>query len=377
MKETLALILTVMTLSLLPSCGGGNASHSGEGIQIALHHARNLSMVELDDSVTLVTLRNPWDTTRTMARYALVPRGHEIPASLPEGTVALTVPLKRSVVYSGVHVALIDELGAFDAINGVCDAGYINDERAKAAIASGKITDCGSNQSPNMERIVSLHPEAILLSPYEESDEAARFARTGINVVETADYMEPTPLGRAEWMRFYGRLYGKGDKADSLFSKIERRYAEVRDRAAKAKTQPYVLFDRLYSGVWNVPTSRSVTGKLINDAGGLNPFATHRESGSAHLTAEEVLYRAQDADIWLIRHFEPSGLSLTALKADNPIYSKFKAYKTGNVYGANTLKRPLFEDGAFHPQLVLEEMVRLLHPELTAPGDTLRYYRKL
>ena len=120
-----------------------------------------------------------------------------------------------------------------------------------------------------------------------------------------------------------------------------------------------------------------MTGRLINDAGGLNPFAMRRESGSAHLTAEEVLYKAKDADIWLIRHFEPSGLSLSALKADNPIYAKFKAYKNGNVYGANTLKRPLFEDGAFHPQLVLEEMVRLLHPELTAPGDTLRYYRKL
>lgn len=377
MKKTLGLTLTIMALSLLPSCGGGNVSHSGEGNQIDMHHARNLSMTELGDDVTLVTLRNPWDTTRNMARYALVPRGHEAPATLPEGTVTLTVPLERSVVYSGVHVSLIDELGAMDAVNGVCDAAYINDERAKAALASGRIADCGSNQSPNMERIVSLHPQAILLSPYEKSDEASRFARTGISVVETADYMEPTPLGRAEWMRFYGRLYGKGAKADSLFGAIEKRYAEVRDRAAKAKTQPYVLFDRLYSGVWDVPTSGSVTGRLINDAGGLNPFAMRRESGSAHLTAEEVLYKAKDADIWLIRHFEPSGLSLSALKADNPIYAKFKAYKNGNVYGANTLKRPLFEDGAFHPQLVLEEMVRLLHPELTAPGDTLRYYRKL
>lgn len=377
MKKTLILVFTIMTLSLLPSCGGGNASHSGEGDKITMRHARNISMEELGDSVTLVTLRNPWDTTRTMARYALIPRGKEAPKSLPEGTVTLNIPLERSVVYSGVHVALIDELGAMDAINGVCDAAYINDVNAKSAIASGKIADCGNNQSPNIERIVSLRPQVILLSPYEKTDEAARFARTGISVVETADYMEPTPLGRAEWMRFYGRLYGKGEIADSIFASIEKRYDEIRERAAKAKTKPRVLFDRIYSGAWDVPTSQSVTGRLIKDAGGLNPFEMRLESGSAHLTAEEVLYKAGNADIWLIRHFESSVLSLSRLKADDPIYSKFKAFKTGNVYGANTLEHPLFEDCAFHPQLVLEEMVRLLHPELTAPGDTLRYYRKL
>lgn len=378
MKQTIfALVITMTALSLLSACGSGNATHTSEGTDIEMHHAHNLKMVDLGGEMTLVTLRNPWDTTKTMARYALVPRSQNTPTGLPQGTVRISVPVERSVVYSGVHVSLLDELGAFNAINGICDAGYVTDRKALQAVSDGTLADCGSSQSPNMERIVSLQPEVIVLSPFEKSDEASRFARTGINVVEAADYMEDTPLGRAEWMRFYGRLYGRGDQADSLFAVVERDYENLCQRAASTKTKPYVLFDRLYNGVWDVPTSGSVTGRLINDAGGMNPFALRREAGSAHLTAEEVLYKAQNADYWLIRHFEPSGLTLTSLKTDNPVYTKFKAYTTNNVFGANTIERPLFDDGAFHPQLVLEEMIRIIHPELTTPGDTLHYYKKL
>ena len=340
MRKTILSIFTIVALSLLPSCGSGNASHSGLGDPIELRHANNLRMFAMGDTATLVSLRNPWDTVRNMARYVLVERGHAVPDSLPAGTIAITVPVERSVVYSGVHASLIDELGALGAINGMCDVGYVNDGAARNAIATGTIADCGSSQSPNMERIVSLHPQIIILSPYEKSDEAGRFSRTGISVVKAADYLEQTPLGRAEWMRFFGRLYGKGSEADSLFNTIEKDYESLRQKTARSEHRPAVLFDRIYSGVWDVPTARSVTGRLIEDAGGSNPFGKRRESGSAHFTAEEVLYNAQNANIWLVRYFEP-----------------------------------LFEDGAFHPNLTLREMVRLLHPEIDNTPTV--YYKKI
>lgn len=374
MRKTILSIFTIVALSLLPSCGSGNASHSGLGDPIELRHANNLRMFAMGDTATLVSLRNPWDTVRNMARYVLVERGHAVPDSLPAGTIAITVPVEQSVVYSGVHASLIDELGALGAINGMCDVGYVNDGAARNAIATGTIADCGSSQSPNMERIVSLHPQIIILSPYEKSDEAGRFSRTGISVVKAADYLEQTPLGRAEWMRFFGRLYGKGSEADSLFNTIEKDYESLRQKTARSEHRPAVLFDRIYSGVWDVPTARSVTGRLIEDAGGSNPFGKRRESGSAHFTAEEVLYNAQNANIWLVRYFEPS-LTLKSMKADNPIYAKFKAFKNGNVFGANTLEKPLFEDGAFHPNLTLREMVRLLHPEIDNTPTV--YYKKI
>lgn len=375
LKNFSALIFSV-ALVLLPSCGGrgGATTPLSEGTPVEMRHARNIRMSQIGDDVTLVTLVNPWDTTKTMARYALVESGADAPGGLPAGTVTINVPLDRSVVYSAVHVALIDELGAGSAVNGVCDAAFINDSAIKAALQSGDIADCGSNQSPNMELIVSLRPQAILLSPYEQTDEAARWARTGITVVQTAEYMEASPLARAEWMRFFGRLYGRGHQADSLFEAVERRYIALKEKASVTNVRPSVLFDRIYSGTWDVPTSGSMTGRLIEDAGGRNPFAEYKEGGSARLAPEEVLYKGGDADIWLVRHFEP-GMSLESLGTENPMYRKFKAYAGGNVFGANTVEVPLFEDASFHPDKTLREMIRLLHPEIDSTPT--EYYRKM
>lgn len=369
-------VICLTVLPFLQSCGEGGTGHAGESRPISMRHATHLKMDSLDKGITYVAIRNPWDTTKVMGRYVLVEKGAEIPDGLPDGTVRINVPIDRSVVYSSVHVSLIDELGRGDAVRGVCDAAFINDATIKEDIKSGKISDCGSSQSPNIERIVSLRPQVVILSPYKNSDEESRFKRTGISTISAADYMEPTPLARAEWMRFYGRLYGVGAKADSLFRETESAYESISKLAKGSATRPKVLFDRIYSGTWDVPTDNSVTGHYIADAGGINPFAGSGNAGSVHLPAERVLYEGSDCDIWLIRYYEPS-LTLADLKNDNPVYTKFKAYKDGNVFGANTLAHPLFEDGAFHPQLILTEMVKLLHPELNIEGNSLRYYVKM
>lgn len=361
-------------LLLMPACGGNSHASSHEGEAIEMRHARNLQIRELAGGVTSVTLRNPWDTLRNLATYVLVEKGRQAPANLPAGAIVVSVPLEKSVVYSGVHISLLRELQASRAVAGTCDVAFLTDSATIRDVAEGRIADCGKNQNPNIERIISLQPDAILLSPFENSDETARFSKTGIKVIQTADYLEDTPLGRAEWMRFYGRLYGRGAEADSLFSEVERRYDAAKAAAAKSGNHPVVMFDRPYSGVWDVPTSGSVTGHLIADAGGINPFASRSEAGSAHLSPEEVLYVAHDSDIWLIRSFGAIP-NMEALARENPIFAKFKAYKEGNVYVADTQRVRLFDDGAFHPDLVLAEMVRILHPA-TAEG-TLKYYAPL
>lgn len=368
------LIYIALVLSLLQSCGGGNTNAIHKGDKIEMRHARNIKMREISPGVTLADLRNPWDTTATLARYALVEKGVEIPSGLPTDTKIIRVPLESSVVFSGVHVSLLDELGAGKAVVGVCDAEYINDTTIRDGLTKGRIADCGQSMQPNIERIVSLHPGAVLLSPYDNADPTQIFAKTGINVIQTADYMEATPLGRAEWMRFYGRLFGKSTEADSLFSSIEKNYESIRQRTEKTEKKPKVLFDRIYSGVWDVPTSGSVTGHLIADAGGTNPFDEYKQGGSAHLSSEEVILKGHDADVWVIRYLEPS-LTLTSLGRDNASYMRFKAYRNKNIYGANTLTVPLFEDGAFHPDKILKEMLRILHPELEK--TPLEYYQKL
>lgn len=379
MKFSVLSDILAVYVFLLPvcSCTGGNSSHKGDYEEIPLRYSRNFRMEDTGEGCTIVSLRNPWDTTKTQAVYALVDKGRDIPSDLRKDAIVLRTPLEKSVVYSSVHVNLLDELGAFSSISGVCDPQYILNPKALKAIEDGSILDCGNSMAPNMEKIIASRPGAVLLSPYENSNDNVKFANTGIPVVLTADYMESTPLARAEWMRFYGRLFGKGAEADSLFAEVEKNYMDASKIALGEKKRPMVLFDLIYSNIWNVPTSGSVTGRLIEDAGGTNPFAEQTKAGSAQLSPEEVLVKAQNADIWLIRYNEPKDFTLTKLADDNPMYQRFKAYKDGNVYVSDTSTSGIFEDGSFHPDRVLKEMVRLIHPEKaeTLPGKS--YYEKV
>ena len=352
---------------MLSACGGGSASSSREtslsapGDTIPMEYARNIVMIERE-GLTQVDIRNPWDTTRVLHRYVLIERGKDLPGDVKDATV-LTVPLQRPVVYSGVHASLLGELGHGDAVKGVCDTDYIFDPELLRRIKNGEIADCGVNTNPDLEKIFSLSPDAVLLSPYENSRDYSKLERAGVAVVECADYMESSPLGRAEWMKFYGRLFGEADKADSIFSSTAKEYLDLKSKASKAGARPKVLFDRIYSGIWYVPERNSTTGRFIEDAGGLNPFAENDKAGSAPLTPEKVLAKAGDADFWLIRHAGEK-ISKETLGKENPMYPQFRPYKEGMVYVTDTSRSRVFEDAAFHPQWLLSDMISLLHPEL-------------
>ena len=352
---------------MLSACGGGSASSSREtslsapGDTIPMEYARNIVIIERE-GLTQVDIRNPWDTTRVLHRYVLIERGKDLPGDVKDATV-LTVPLQRPVVYSGVHASLLGELGHGDAVKGVCDTDYIFDPELLRRIKNGEIADCGVNTNPDLEKIFSLSPDAVLLSPYENSRDYSKLERAGVAVVECADYMESSPLGRAEWMKFYGRLFGEADKADSIFSSTAKEYLDLKSKASKAGARPKVLFDRIYSGIWYVPERNSTTGRFIEDAGGLNPFAENDKAGSAPLTPETVLATAGDADFWLIRHAVEK-ISKETLGKENPMYPQFRPYKEGMVYVTDTSRSRVFEDAAFHPQWLLSDMISLLHPEL-------------
>lgn len=339
-----------------------------------MKYPRNLSLEE-HEGYTLAKIRNPWDTTRLLHSYILLEEGREQPMGYPNADV-VKVPLKSSVVYSAVHNSLIDELTATDAISGICDTEYIFNPNLKKRLESGRIADCGSSMSPNVEKILKLSPGAVLLSPFENSNGYGKLEHAGIPIVECADYMEISPLARAEWMRFYGRLYGKGEMADSMFKETERRYLNLKAVASKATDKPKVMLDRVYGQVWNVPGGRSTMGTMIKDAGGINIFGDNDKSGSLQLSPEKVLYEAKDADIWLIR-FSYSPITMKSLAEEKPMYTQFKAYKEGNVYGSDSSTTNIFEDQAFHPHWILADLINIFHPELHTDTMSHKYYQRL
>ena len=144
---------------------------------------------------TEVTVRNPQDTLKTLQKYILVERDSEMPAGLPEGTI-IKVPVTNALVYSTVHNSLITELGAIGAIGGICNSKYVNGKELQARLASGRIVDCGVSLSPDLEKIIKLKPQVIMLSPFENNDKYAKVGELGIPIIECADYMETSPLGR-------------------------------------------------------------------------------------------------------------------------------------------------------------------------------------
>lgn len=368
--------LAVAAVASLACCKGSHgSSHVDDtGEDVEMKYASNIR-ITVHGGYYEVTVRNPWDTVRTLQKYILVPRDSAMPEDLPEGTL-VRIPVRNALVYSTVHTGLLDELGTVSAIGGVCNSEYIKSQNIRRRIAAGAVADCGNSMAPDMEKILQLRPDVIMLSPFENNDKYSKVGEIGIPIIECADYMETSPLGRAEWIKFYGLLTGTAEAAESMFEEVEKNYQSLRELASKATRKPKVLIDQRYGQVWNVPGGISTTGILINDAGGVNPFAEFRQSGSVPLAPEKVLAMAHDADVWLVRFNQASDKSLNELAGDSPVNPEFKAFKEGNVYGCNTRYTDFYEETPFHPDRLLHDYIRILHPKLA--GDrSLHYFHRL
>ncbi len=370
------LSISLMMLASFASCKGGQASVSEKmGKEVPIKYAENLSVVE-HEGFTEVKVRNPWDTAKLLQKYILVPTEQELPANLPEGTVVRT-PVSNALVYSTVHNSLISEIGGIDAIGGVCNAEYVNEGEVKERLRSGRIADCGVSMSPDIEKIIKLHPQVIMLSPFENNDKYAKVGELGIPIIECADYMETSALGRAEWVKFYGLLFGKADVAEKMFVDVEEKYNALKEMASKVAKRPKVLIDQRYGQVWNVPGGESTMAGLIRDARGINPFDAYKQSGSVPLAPEKVLAEAYDADIWFVRYNQDNEKTLKELASDAPVNSQFKAYKEGNVYGCNTRYIDFYEETPFHPERLLENLIYYMHPEMRGDALTHSYYTQM
>lgn len=367
------LIYLLLATVLLSSCGRQTAARQDGGDTVAFKYARRLCVVR-HDGYTEVTLQNPWQEDKTLHRYLLVPHGEPLPA-LPEGTVIRT-PLRRSAVFTTVHCALLQLLHTEASIAGVADLRYIKLPYIHEQVRAGRIADCGEAMSPTIEKLIDLRPDAVLLSPFENSGGYGRLEGIGVPLVECADYMEPTPLGRAEWLRFYGMLFGCEQRADSLFAVVDSSYNALKEVARTSKMVRSVVFDKMMGSVWYVPGGRSTVGQLLADAHCSYPWARDEHSGSVSLPFETVLERAGECDVWLLRYSSDHPLTYGELLAEHRGYDRFRAFRRHEVYGCNVSLSQFYEESPFRPDWLLADYIQLLHPDiLNLPP--LRYYQKM
>ena len=376
MKRLLLSAKIVTLVLLLSACGGkGKTSvvHT-EGEIIPLKYAENLMLIK-GEGYTEARLRNPWDTTALLRTYILVEKDKPLPEHLPQGTLVRT-PLSKALVYTAVHCNLIKELGALSSIGGICELEYIKVPEIVEGCRKGTIVNAGEGTNPDIEKIIDLHPDALLLSPYENSGGHGQVEKLKIPIIECADYMETSALGSAEWIRFYGLLFHQNAKADSIFAIVEKNYNELKALATSQATKPKLMCEQKSGSAWYVPGGRSTTGKLYKDAGADYLFAHYPNSGAIPLSFETVFDKAQDADVWLMKYNRPTDKTLGDIREDYAPYANFKAFKDQNVYGCNSAHKEYYEDFPFHPDKVLKDLIKIFHPSLL-PEYELKYFSKL
>lgn len=377
MKKINGLYLLLAVLFTFASCkGGGTASVSTDSDTLRLDYAQHLQIVKHEGFVE-VNLADPWKSGNTLHTYLLVDASlKELPKSMPKGTVVRT-PLKRTVVATSAHCALMKDMGVDGALAGVCDIGYINLPWVKVLNKHGKLEDCGSGMEPTLEKIINLSPDAIFLSPFQNSGGYGKLEKLNIPIIEVADYMETSALGRAEWMKFYGLLFGCEQKANEIFNEVVENYDKYKSIALKAKDRKRVMMDLMTGSVWYVPGGQSTMGRLLADANASYAYAADNQSGSLPLPFESVLEKCADSDIWILRYGNSTRpMTLADIRAQKDGYTNFRPYKTGEVYGCNTLTTTFYEETSFHPDRLLRDFVLIIHPKAGIDGG-LKFFHKI
>uniref|UniRef100_UPI004026667A ABC transporter substrate-binding protein n=1 Tax=Prevotella sp. TaxID=59823 RepID=UPI004026667A len=380
------IIFGALVVLLVVACQGGKTASGEGGDTLQMKYAELLTIVKHNDGAyTEAIIENPWKKGTTLHKYILVPKGNEGDetvarlkddirenATLQMGSHCdiVRTPLESNVVFTAPHCQLMYELGCKNAITGVCDKDYINIPDIKERV------DCGSSMQPDMERIIALKPEGLLISPFENSGGYGKLDKLHIPIIETADYMETSPLGRAEWMKFYGLLFKSEERSDSLFSSIEKEYLALKAEAAKLPQGLSILTERKMGSVWYVPGGKSTMGILLKDANAKYIFADDTHSGSLAYGPERILSKGTQIDVWAFKYFGGKALSKNDLLAEYEGYKVLKAFNSNSIYQVDTSTQPYFELTSFHPEILLREFIILAHPKATQFGK-LRFYQHL
>ena len=422
MKKLYILLCGATAALLMAACQGGKtaAADAEAGDTLEMKYAKLLTIVKhgdgeetsdaaegIDYQYTEAIIANPWKAGTMLHRYILIPKGEEGDKTVAMlarrhstgvrcTTDTVRTPVERSAVFIAPHCQLMYEMGCQQAIRGVCDLDYINipDVKKRAALsgntsAQNPIEDCGSSMAPDIERIIALNPEAILLSPFENSGGYGKLDKLHVPIIEAADYMESSPLGRAEWMKFYGMLFKKDGnapktalaascepKADSLFAKIEKEYLKLKAEAAGYPKGLSILTERKTGNVWYVPGGQSTIGILLKDANARYIFEDDQHSGSLSMSPEQIIAKGNQVDVWAFKYFGGNALTKQDLLAEYQGYQALKAFQTGTVYETDTSCEPYFELTSFHPEILLREFIILSHPEAGDKFGKLRFYKK-
>lgn len=357
----------LLVLLYLISIGCKNETNSAPILtaENTVQYAKGFS-IQNYDGYTVVTVENPWPKATKTYKYILKEKNGIVPDSLLQNTI-IAIPVKNIVVTSTTHIPSLEMLDKENTLVGFPHLDYISSEKVRARIEAGKVKEFGNNKDLNTEVVLNLQPDVIIGYGIDNNNPVLdNLQKSGLKIMLNGDWNEETPLGKAEWIKFFGALYGKQKEANELFSKIEQDYLNTIKIVKNITSSPTILAGDMFEDRWYLPKGTSWGSLLLKEAKGNYLWHETSGTGSLSLSFETVFEKAKNADIWIT-----SGQfsSLKEMTDRNPHYAQFTAFKNKNVYSFSGKKGKTggvlyYELAPNRPDIVLKDIVKILHPEL-------------
>jgi iron complex transport system substrate-binding protein len=319
----------------------------------------------------ILTIKNPWPESDLEFRYLLKSTTDPV-AGEEDFEAVLNLPIQSIVVTSTTHIPSLEMLGTETALIGFPNLDYISSTKTRTLIESGKIRELGKNEDMNTELLIEARPDVVVTFAVEGKNKTVNtLQRAGIPVLYNADWTETHPLGKAEWIKFFGLLFQKEREADSIFSRIEKDYNEAKKLAETSMNQPTVVSGAMFKDVWYLPQGDSWAAQFIADAHGDYLWKDRKGTGSLSLNLESVLETGKDADFWIgpgqYTHYDQ-------MKEAHSVYTEFNAYQERKIFSFTHLKGATggviyYELAPNRPDLVLKDIIKILHPKLMADHE--------
>lgn len=336
--------------------------------KLAIDYAQGLRIWKKGDDFR-VEIRNPRDTAELVKTYILTAK------KTGEESDSIFIPIKTAALNSTTFIAYFDKLGEANLVTGVTFTDRMMNTNLLRQVSQNKTIELTSAGELDFEKVLSLNPDVFMAYSYGESD-FSRIEKQGIPVVLNMEYLETHPLGRAEWIKLAGILTGKLPQADSIFTSIEDRYHDLTTQVDGQASEPSVFTGSRYNDIWYAPGSESYIANYIRDAGGSYVFDNLKGAASHEIDYESALKAISGADFWGMVAARRDSFTMQSVLEMDPYYSTFKSYRDNNIFVCNTAKSDYFGDAVMEPDIILADMVAILHPDVLQ-NHRAKYFRRV
>jgi iron complex transport system substrate-binding protein len=345
------------------NCKNNNVEKKSNNISSnSIKYAQGFTLNHYKNYTKLV-IKSPWKNADKDFTYILKEKNKSIPDSLKNFQI-IEVPIQKMVATSTTHIPALELLEALPTLIGFSGLNYISSPKTRARIDAKQITEIGNNESLNTEILLSLQPDLVMAFGVDGSNKALEnLQKNGLKVLYNGDWLEENPLGKAEWIKLFGALYLKNEKANEIFKTIETNYQNTQKLALKNSIKPTIMSGAMYQNVWYCPAGNSWMAYFFKDANANYIFANEIQNGSLSLPFETVLKSCKNADFWI---GTSQFTSFSEMKNNNENYKNFKSFQTKKVYTTSLKKGTtdgiiFYETASQRPDLVLKDLVYILH----------------